>query len=220
MDGIDRYVLGLAVLEGDRDARKILADLLEEQGDRGLADWARRCKGKSNRRLDLAIMLLPCQCALKLASECITQAAVERLEREFAKAASDAINAWCLGEIEIGKVVSICQNALRKTPSNPVHMYNTIFENRQDQARRFYVKAVENVGFSFEAATLDPRLIHHFESQANQSVREVVRITQTSIAPAAVESKERRLSGLEWQVAFTKGIFNHLISPIVFTWPQ
>ena len=69
MDGIDRYVLGLAVLEGDRDARKILADLLEEQGDRGLAAWARRCKARSKNRLDLAIMLLPYREALRLGSD-------------------------------------------------------------------------------------------------------------------------------------------------------
>jgi hypothetical protein len=65
----DRYALALAMLEGDRDARKVLADLLEEQGERGLAQWARQGRNKSENRLDFALMLLPCREAILLGAD-------------------------------------------------------------------------------------------------------------------------------------------------------
>jgi hypothetical protein len=71
MDAHDRYILTLAMLEGDREARQILADLLEEQGDRGLAQWAREGRNRNRRQLELAIMLLPCATAIELGVEFI-----------------------------------------------------------------------------------------------------------------------------------------------------
>lgn len=66
MDALDRYVLGLAVLEGDRSARAILSDLLIESGELGLAQWARKCGAKDRDRLEFAIMLLPCEKSIVL----------------------------------------------------------------------------------------------------------------------------------------------------------
>jgi hypothetical protein len=69
MSSPDRYALVLAMLEGDREARRVLADLLEDQGERGLAQWAREGRNRAERRLDLAIMLLPCKQAILLGAE-------------------------------------------------------------------------------------------------------------------------------------------------------
>lgn len=66
---LHRYSLGLAVVEGDRPARGILGDLLEEQGERGLAQWARRCGPNQRARLELGIMLLPCEVSLDVGRE-------------------------------------------------------------------------------------------------------------------------------------------------------
>ena len=74
MDDLHRYVLGLAILEGDRAARGILADYLEEQGERGLAQWARKSGSGKRPRLEFGIMLLPCEIALDLACEFVVAA--------------------------------------------------------------------------------------------------------------------------------------------------
>jgi hypothetical protein len=66
---MDRYILGLAIVEGDRPARAILADYLEESGERGLAQWARKCGPTNRDRLEFGLMLLPCETSLALAAE-------------------------------------------------------------------------------------------------------------------------------------------------------
>jgi len=66
MHSPDRYALALAMLEGDREARKILADLLEEQGERGLAQWARAGKSRPCDRVDFVLGLLPWPRTLRL----------------------------------------------------------------------------------------------------------------------------------------------------------
>jgi hypothetical protein len=56
MHAHDRYALALAILEGDRDARKVLADLLDEEGERGLAQWAQQI-GEQTRLCDHELAL-------------------------------------------------------------------------------------------------------------------------------------------------------------------
>jgi hypothetical protein len=62
MHAHDRYALALAILEGDRDARKVLADCWTR---RGSAAW-RKGRNRLENRLDFAIMNLPCDDALLL----------------------------------------------------------------------------------------------------------------------------------------------------------
>ncbi len=62
----DRYGLALDVLRGEQDSHKILADMLEESGDRGAAQWARARKGKSRKRLDFVLGILPYRVSLAL----------------------------------------------------------------------------------------------------------------------------------------------------------
>jgi hypothetical protein len=71
MDTHDRYVLLLDMLEGDREARKVLADLLEDEGERSLAQWARRGRKGIRRQLEFSTMLLPSLPALKLGADII-----------------------------------------------------------------------------------------------------------------------------------------------------
>lgn len=102
MDSLDYYVLALAVLEGDRDARAVLADLLEERSERGLAIWARRCKVTQVRRLDFAIMLLPCEVTMELGGELVMQCQVLTGTNAFSRIERDggSINRELLGALE------------------------------------------------------------------------------------------------------------------------
>ena len=69
MHSPDRYIFALAMLEGDRAARQVLADMLEEQGERGLAQWAREGRRDKRRTLEFGVMLLSCRPAIGLAAE-------------------------------------------------------------------------------------------------------------------------------------------------------
>jgi hypothetical protein len=59
MSASDRYILALALLGGDRAARSVLADLLDEEGEPDLALFARRARHSREGDLDLTLRLLP-----------------------------------------------------------------------------------------------------------------------------------------------------------------
>lgn len=65
----DRLLLALDLLQGDRDARLILADVLDDEGDRALADWARFGSMKRHRTLDFVLAVLPHRLTLRLACD-------------------------------------------------------------------------------------------------------------------------------------------------------
>jgi len=82
----------MAVLDGERDAHKILGDLLEEQGQRGLAQWARSRKSKRRKRLDFVLALLPHDAAIRLACDFVGHLGDENL-RQLARGLGDAARA-------------------------------------------------------------------------------------------------------------------------------
>ena len=61
--------LALDVLNNQRDAHKILGDLLEEMGDTAGAQFARSDRKNPRKRLDLAIGLLPMLAAARIACD-------------------------------------------------------------------------------------------------------------------------------------------------------
>jgi hypothetical protein len=102
----DRYVLTRAMLDGDREARQVLADLLEEQGDRGLAQWAREGRRDKRRRLFLAIMLLPCPAAMHVSADFIEKRHLEMIAPPDLIAQFDIIRTWATGKCAIDAVVA------------------------------------------------------------------------------------------------------------------
>jgi hypothetical protein len=70
----DHYTLALSVLDGEPDAHRLLADLLDEQGERGLAQWARKSKGAKLRRLEFVLILLPWRTSLSLGCDFVAHA--------------------------------------------------------------------------------------------------------------------------------------------------
>ena len=52
----ERLMLIVDMLDGVPESHKILADLLEESGERGLAQWARARKGKLSQRLSFCLL--------------------------------------------------------------------------------------------------------------------------------------------------------------------
>jgi hypothetical protein len=78
----ERLHFALDVLNGEPDAHRIVADLLEEQGEAGLADWARGRKNNGRKRLEFAISLLPVDAAVRLGCDFVEHA-LDRQRRSF-----------------------------------------------------------------------------------------------------------------------------------------
>ena len=96
-EAFDRYSLALGVLHGEPDTHKILADVLEDQGDRGLAAWARARKSRRTKRLDFVLAVLPYRTTLRLGCEFLRHAVADpkanRLNRGI-----ELIHDWTKGE--------------------------------------------------------------------------------------------------------------------------
>ncbi len=92
--------LAIGVLDGDAMSHKILADLLEEMGDRQNAEFARSDKKKPRKRLDLALGLLPMFDSLRLScdfcehAQSSNPALFERLD-DLVGDVIPAVRQWC-----------------------------------------------------------------------------------------------------------------------------
>lgn len=109
MHAHDRYILATAVLDGDRDARKVLADLLEEQGERSLAQWARQGRSPKHRRLEFVLMLLPCRTAIGLAKDFVVHAFTDRQDVRLLDRFPTFLAQWCTGELENEGFLAFCR---------------------------------------------------------------------------------------------------------------
>jgi hypothetical protein len=65
----NRLIFAVSVLKQEEYAEQILGDLLEEEGERALADWARASKKAWHKRLDFVLGILPHRLTLKISSE-------------------------------------------------------------------------------------------------------------------------------------------------------
>ena len=107
----DRYILTIAMLDGEPDAQHILADLLEEQGDVGVAQWARARKRHVVPRLELAIGLLPHRAALSLACDFAEHVIQPRDTHWWAASIREGfqpLRQWVLGSADDDDVIAAC----------------------------------------------------------------------------------------------------------------
>jgi hypothetical protein len=219
MDSHDRYVLAISLLDGDLQARKILADLLEEQGDRGLAQWARGGGNTKHRRLDLALMLQPCSRALGLAVEMMQHVLSGRQDAGLLRDTLLAVGRWESGETASADLLSHCETVLRNFSSNPASRHTpyairratsrvaaitNLFESLRCAARARQCEAGESVGGT----------PHHWQSTAQQHLREVAAACQKHAQPARPASGPTpAATEIDWQIERTKGLFQSLLHP-------
>lgn len=79
----DLFILALGVLNQDEGTHHILGDLLEEEGDLGMAQWARAKKNNRYKRLDFVLGILPYHVAL----DCVAEFAIQaiKISTEYVK---------------------------------------------------------------------------------------------------------------------------------------
>lgn len=223
MPAHDRYALAIALLEGDRQARKILADLLEEQGDRGLAQWAREGRNRPQRRLDLTIMLLPCHLAIGLAADFLKESTFQRQSQEAFNLVA-AIHQWCRralpGREAHGRCIRELETWRQKRSNLWIRVDNreaTIVGSGADlivEALRCAVAATEARASGFPAVAL--------ETLAYQQVRQVVKLAARESFPPvmAPDGSMRYLSSIDWQIERTKALLAHLLTTQDDVWPR
>ena len=99
----DRCTFALSVLQGEADAHKILADILEEQGERGLAQWARKRSSGRGRKVDFVLAVIPYRTCLMLAAEFFAHplGTVKHIDAfQAAKAGAELVGKWASGAVD------------------------------------------------------------------------------------------------------------------------
>ena len=213
----DRYALALEMLEGDRTARKILADLLEEQGERGLAQWARQGGNNKRRLLDFAVMLLPCREAVALANGFIGHAFADRQFVRLLGQVPGRIAEWCRRGVGDEEIVQQGREALRTLPIR----WNSRrgFSESYPQHLR---SAVENLVEAIECAIRAERIAagekqmgtpNHWRLTALQHLRAVATASQNQARPARKPATATAPSvEADWQIQQAKALFAQFLA--------
>lgn len=208
MDAHDRYILALAMLEGDRDARKILADLLEEQGERGLAQWARQGHRSTYRQIEFAIMLLPCVGALTFGTELVDYSTSQSTARSFVEPEVTQIRKWLAGECSRQEMEAILRGSLSQPTVEPegqaqhaadqlmIGMLSRFQDTLESTIQRFApsVNLGSSPGFAVQPRPSGQHNNEEFARGLLSELREGVAFTAQSIAQSQADpSKGLRL---------------------------
>jgi hypothetical protein len=219
MHAHDRYALALAILEGDRDARKVLADLLEEEGERGLAQWARGGSNQKHRRLEFALMLLPGRVGIELAIVLVQHAFSSKADATIHDGLSVHIFDWLRGEISGVAVVDRCREFIASMPESwgvrlrgarNVGRHNANLKEAVQSLAAAVESAVQaDLAEQGDAVTGTPR---HWEMMSRQHLRAVLRAGQNQAQPKRRPASPPPLTEVDWQLEMTKSLFNQLLS--------
>lgn len=176
----ERCFLALSILEGEREAHRILADLLEEEGDAGLASWARSRKGTNFRkRFEISLGVLPARLNVSLAADFVshTLAWLARMYPDQDTWSGDVqmIASWARGEASVDSLKPACSRL-------PEILFGEIIERglidgvwptsqqwHLGQAMTALAQAAHSALQNQESR--EPRLIRHFRNETGHLTR-------------------------------------------------
>jgi hypothetical protein len=227
MHAQDRYALALALLEGDRDSRQVLADLLEEQADRGLAQWARGGSNSTLRRLEFAMMLLPCRAALGLAIGFMEHAFTVKSDAALFRPLAARIKQWCGGQFSGDELVAHCVALISSMPQDWGFRPKG---GRRTGVRNTHLKsAIQSLGEAVQSAVNVEQAAQgaatsgtprHWETMALQHLRAVARAGQNQALPSRSPATATPTSTeLDWQIEQAKILFQQLLAE-ESPWPR
>jgi hypothetical protein len=226
MSAHDRYALALAVLDGDRESRKILADLLEEQGDRRLAHWARKGAGTRQRRLEFTLMLLPCREAILLAADCLKESSFRRFGNVAADRLVETVRRWHRGAVADEQIAEICGKLLphlQRIAPNPYVLSNRNDSFPSDSGAAALVEAIRLTVESRSDRDRQSRVKSRpYEYDILLLVRRILTTTRRFGFPpmTAPEGSIKYLDATDWQIEKVKAAFKTLLTPEVASWPK
>jgi len=113
LDERDILTLVLAVLDREPEAHRILADLLEETGQPGAAQFARAKKSKLQKRIDFTLTAIPARMAIGLGCQFLAKEC-RQIYRKYGEAVKllDQIQNWTSDE-QSGDINSLLEMLFR-----------------------------------------------------------------------------------------------------------
>jgi hypothetical protein len=224
----DRYVLALAMLDGDRAARKVLADMLEEQGERGLAQWARQGRRDKRRTLELAVTLLPCRPARGVVSDFIVHAFDDQREVELLDALPYFLFRWSAGQLGAQEAIATGRQLIRAVPAG----WDATGGRRRarspgpvllKEALESLVDAIDYCGRAkaCESGELASGTLQHWQGAAMQHLRAAIAACQNRAKATSRQHppKPATLTEANWQIEQTKAFLNRLLAEET-PWPK
>jgi hypothetical protein len=201
MSAQDRYAFAISLLDGDRQARKILADLLEEDGERGLAQWALQGSNRDDKRLELAIMLLPCAIAIDLGVDMIRRRVHSRSSGLLFGDVSDRISRWRTNRLSDAEMLTYCEAAITGWCSEFDDSYTRPTAKHSWQIEQEIRRILESVRHAISAKTKETP---QFESSSKRLI---------CLIASGCRYRFRRddRSEIDWQVNQTKSLFENLL---------
>jgi hypothetical protein len=227
MPAHDRYALAISLLDGDRQARKILADLLEEEGERGLAQWARQGGNRKQQRLDLVLMLLPCRQAISHVTEFVLHAFTSKADLKLLATLPSQIEHWASGKLEDEEMAAICRGLLRGLPSD---WGMRAGRKRLGLFNRNLRVVIEELAAAVECAIsaslsengiLQSGTPRHWHTAAVEHLRMVAAACQNQALPPRDPHKATSPPiEIDWQIERTKTLMERLLIEQESPWPK
>lgn len=199
----NRLGLALAMLEGDKDAHKILGDLLEEAGERGLAQWARSPKkGKTSKRMDFVFAILPHELVAQLGCDFVDHLGAQRLgapgtrlvrlTREVVerKEATPEWLAWDASDVRVRRSVRPCLDGLHKIGQNVL----TVAWHEQCGEAGAAVNAAKSI-----------------QTETSQLARLVREAAETPDRAGSLPDRHKHADELQWQAQQVRGLLERLM---------
>lgn len=216
-DPHDTYQIALSVLNGEKDAHKILADMFEEQGDHANAAFARSDKKKPRKRFELVIGIVPICVSVHLACDFVEHALSEayRSSGNLSTPRLDNVRSWCCDEMTSEQLLEVCT-------------FLTPADTESGLQRRLRPPANSIDGFPQEKAFFDcvnlALRFFHKQPHPTRAVRSpgVNQMTKTLANLGRKEAAYTRAGGwedpyhwqqeLDWQMSQTKNVLEQYMA--------
>lgn len=176
----ERCLLALSILDGEVEARQILADLLEEEGDDGLAQWARGRKGHLKKQFDIALGVLPARITVRMACE-FCDHVCETLKKQYPHCEPyrqdiGLLLSWATGESD-GSLIGLAAGRLASAEFYDLTHGETFQATAPpDRSRWWLGRAFTALANAAQSGLLSdqadqPRLIRHHRNEAANQTR-------------------------------------------------
>lgn len=220
MDWHTRLSLATGILDGEKDAHRILADMLDESGERGLADWCRAKKSGMRKRLEIVLGVVPHRIAVRLAAEFLRHA-IRQTPEQFQRLGLpiEALEFVCVwsGAPESSTRDSVpnldeAVNILKYDDSNRTfaedYQFYVEFPGLTRAIREAKLALCEAVETSRKADSPEAEETGkalHFAGEAATFARRVARIS-SSLA------RQNPVDGMRWQVIRTRDVIEETLA--------
>jgi hypothetical protein len=218
MHSPDRYIFALAMLEGDRAARQVLADMLEEQGERGLAQWAREGRRDKRRTLEFGVMLLSCRPAIGLAAEFIGKL-FDSADRLVV-----AAQLWASKRMDDTEAIEACRREvadLRLQRSRSYYRTGGYLQYYAADCAELLVTAMQRAIESEHFARSEDVVRTAARGlESRNYVRQIVQQTSRLSPRMAAEGEMRYQSNYGWQTEQLQQLLKELLAAEADKWPR